>query len=482
MRKLLRKGAVVHASNPIFTNWMEKARADLALLTTEFPTGPYPCAGIPWFSTPFGRDGIITALQMLWLDPSLARGVLGYLAQHQATTYSAFRDSAPGKIMHETRAGEMASLNEVPFGLYYGGVDSTPLFVMLAGAYADRTGDRAFIDTLWPSLEAAMRWIETDGDSNNDGFVDYARGAETGLANQGWKDSNDSIFHADGSDPIGPIALVEVQGYVYASYMAMATLAGMRDDPAQAERWRDKAAAFREKADEAFWMEDKGTYALAIDGTGRVCAVRASNAGHLLYAGVPSQARAERAIADFLTPAFLNGFGVRTLATGRNPLQPDVLPQRFGVAARYGARRRGHGALRRTRRRGGASWVTSSRRRSSSGCVCPNCSAGFRDGAPATHPWGIPSPACLRLGRRASAFMMLQACLGVTIDHRTGIRIDRPRLPDGVDHLEIRNVDLQGRRATITFQRVGPGVVAYSDQHLGGSVPFAGTQGHAPSQ
>ena len=169
MRRLLRHGTTVRSTNPIFDAWMAKGRADLALLSTHFPTGPYPCAGIPWFSTPFGRDGIITALQMVWLDPSLARGVLGYLAQHQATEYSAFRDAAPGKIMHETRAGEMAALGEVPFGLYYGGVDSTPLFVMLAGAYAERTGDLAFIETLWPNLEAAMRWIATDGDSNGDG-------------------------------------------------------------------------------------------------------------------------------------------------------------------------------------------------------------------------------------------------------------------------------------------------------------------------
>ena len=298
MRRRLREGATVRGSNPVFSNWMEKSRADLALLTTQFPTGPYPCAGIPWFSTPFGRDGIITALQMLWLDPSLARGVLCYLAAHQATDYSAFRDAAPGKIMHETRSGEMADLGEVPFGLYYGGVDSTPLFVMLAGAYADRTGDFALIDALWPNLLAAMNWIETSGDSNGDGFVDYARAAETGLANQGWKDSNDSVFHADGSDPVGPIALVEVQGYVHAAHLAMARLAARRGEDDAATAWRAKADALRSRIEQKFWVEDKGFYALAIDGAGRACTPRTSNVGHLLYPGVPAADRAAQGAGD----------------------------------------------------------------------------------------------------------------------------------------------------------------------------------------
>jgi len=167
------RGAHISSPDQAFCAWLEQSRADIALLTTDLPTGPYPYAGVPWFSTPFGRDGILSAWQMLWLDPSLARGVLTYLAERQATDVSAFRDSQPGKIMHETRRGEMAAMKEIPFGLYYGGVDTTPLFVALAGAYLQRTDDGSLLERLWPALSAAVAWIEDYGDSNGDGLVDY---------------------------------------------------------------------------------------------------------------------------------------------------------------------------------------------------------------------------------------------------------------------------------------------------------------------
>ncbi|HLY78338.1 MAG TPA: glycogen debranching N-terminal domain-containing protein, partial [Caulobacteraceae bacterium] len=206
IRRRERRGATVHLSDDAHNAWFEQSRADLGLLVSDLPTGPYPFAGIPWFSTPFGRDGLLTAWEVLWLDPALAKGVLTYLASRQATHTSAFQDSQPGKIMHETRGGEMAAMKEIPFGLYYGGVDTTPLFVGLAGAFLRRTGDLEQIRALWPAMLRAIEWVEGDGDSNGDGLVDYQRGARTGLANQGWKDSEDSVFHADGRFPAGPIA------------------------------------------------------------------------------------------------------------------------------------------------------------------------------------------------------------------------------------------------------------------------------------
>ena len=300
MRQRSRRWARLSSPDHLFNAWVDRSRADLALLTTDLPTGPYPYAGIPWFSTPFGRDAIVTALQTLWLDSTLARGVLAYLALHQAQETSSFRDSAPGKIMHETRKGEMTALDELPFARYYGGVDTTPLFVLLAGAYADRTGDLAFIDELWPKLEASVAWIEQVTDSNPNGFLAYARGEESGLANQGWKDSGDSIFHEDGSFPNGPIALIEVQGYVFAALTAMAGLAARRGNAALASRWRSRADKLRLAVEQRFWMDNEGFYGIAVDGEGQLARVCASNVGHLLFAGLSDGERAARVAEQIL--------------------------------------------------------------------------------------------------------------------------------------------------------------------------------------
>src|SRR5262249_5270551 len=206
--------ATVDSSSERFNLWLRRPPADLRMLVATTPYGAYPYAGVPWFSTPFGRDGIITALQTLWVNPRIARGVLEYLAVTQADAVNEHQDAEPGKILHETRSSEMARLGEVPFGRYYGSVDATPLFVILAGAYFDRTGDTVFLSTLWPHVERALAWIDRYGDRDDDGFVEYARQSPSGLVHQGWKDSKDAIFHADGTLADGPIALCEVQAYV----------------------------------------------------------------------------------------------------------------------------------------------------------------------------------------------------------------------------------------------------------------------------
>jgi glycogen debranching enzyme len=459
MRRKRRRGSSLQVPHGPVRIWLEKSRADLALLTTDMPTGPYPFAGIPWFSTPFGRDGIVTALQTLWLDASLARGVLRFLGSTQAQTTSAFDDASPGKIMHETRKGELAVLGEVPFRRYYGGVDTTPLFVLLAGAYARRSGDLDLIDHLWPQLEAAMGWISGAGDSNRDGFIDYARANRTGLVNQGWKDSSDSVFHDDGRMAEPPIALVEVQGYVYAAQRAMAWLAERRGDARRARDWRRSAKQLRTAVEKRFWLPDLGFYAIAIDGTGEPCRVRASNAGHLLYTGLPSAQRAEKVIEQLISAAFNNGWGLRTLGHDQPRFNPmsyhngsvwphDTALCAAGMAA-YGHRRTA--ALLFSELFGAAIHF---------GMRLPELYCGFvrATGEP---PVGYPVACLPQAWSSGAAFMMLQSCLGITINGLDGVvRIDRPELPREIDRIALRQLDVGKARIDIAFERLGDRVTA----------------------
>lgn len=473
MRRVRRRGATLRSRNHVFDDWLEQSRADLALLTTELPTGPYPYAGIPWFSTPFGRDAIITSLQILWRDPSLARGVLAFLARHQAIDTSAFRDSAPGKIMHEARKGEMAATREVPFGLYYGGVDTTPLFIMLAGAYADRTADLDFIEEIWPALERAATWILDEADSNSDGLIDYARLADTGLANQGWKDSHDSVFHADGSDPTGPIALVEVQGYCYAALRAMAGLARHRELNGQDAFYLHAADTIRARTEERFWNAEGNYYALAIDGDGRPCNVRTTNAGHLLFTGLASPERAEAVIQTLMSPSLNSGWGFRTLAREEARFNPmsyhngSVWPHDTALClagmARYGER----AAVVQVLDQMFQAAVRFEGR-------LPELYCGFARHRHGDSPVGYPVACAPQAWASGSAFMALQAALGISIDGwKEEIRILRPHLPHGVEALEIRGLRVGSRAVNLTFQRLGEGAICYSDSHFGGRVPVS---------
>jgi glycogen debranching enzyme len=322
MRRSTAGATSIETSNHIFNEVLCQAMADLNMLMTETPQGRYPYAGIPWYSTTFGRDGLIAALQMLWIDPRIARGVLMRLAFHQAKSVDPLADAQPGKILHEMRGGEMAALREVPFAQYYGSVDSTPLFVLLAGLYVERTGDDETLVELWPAIEAALRWIDGAGDPDGDGFVEYQRASEQGLANQGWKDSYDAIFHADGQLAEGYIALAEVQGYVFAAKQLAARCALRMGLVEKAGQLATEAQALAARFEEAFWCEELGTYALALDGAKRPCRVRTSNAGQLLFTGIARQDRARMVAADLMRPHFFTGWGIRTVARGEARYNP----------------------------------------------------------------------------------------------------------------------------------------------------------------
>lgn len=468
MRRRRRRGASLRGPrSPRFNHWLDQSRADVAFLTTDLETGPYPYAGVPWFSTPFGRDGLITAWQMLWLDPSLARGVLAYLAARQATGTSAFQDAQPGKIMHETRLGEMARLGEVPFGLYYGGVDSTCLFVALAGSWFRRTGDVDFIRGLWPHLMAACDWMIEHGDSDGDGLIDYARAAETGLSNQGWKDSEDSISHADGRFPKGPIALLEVQGYAHAAWTAMAEL-GERLGHARAAEWRERAETVRGLVEDRFWMEDEDFYAIAIDGEGEPCRAIGSNAGHLLFTRLPAPDRAERVIRRLLTGEFRSGWGLRTLALGQARYNPmsyhngSVWPHDTAIAAagmaRYGEREAVGLLL-------GELYAAASHFH----MRLPELFCGFprRPGEP---PVAYPVACLPQAWAAGSVFLMLQASLGLDIDAESRtVALTEPVLPSGIDRLTVTGLQVGDSRLDLAFERLADHVVC-TPRHKTGDV------------
>jgi glycogen debranching enzyme len=462
MRERRRQGARITTNGRLFNAWIDKSRSDLALLSTPMKTGPYPYAGIPWFSTAFGRDGIITAWQILWFDPRLAKGVLSYLAEWQAADTSAFRDSEPGKIMHETRRGEMSVLGEVPFGRYYGGVDTTPLFVALAGAYAERTGDYAQLDKWWPALERAAGWITAKADHHPLGLISYARAMDGGLANQGWKDSGDSIFHADGSFPEGPVALIEVQGYAYAAYRTMAALTARRGDAEAAERWSRRAAALRAVVESRFWMEEHGFYGIALDGRNELCRVLASNPGHLLFTGLPRAERAELVARRLFSSDFFSGWGLRTLAIDQPRYNPmsyhngSVWPHDTALTA-LGLSYYGERADVVKLTAGLFEAATQFEMR------LPELFCGFPRAA-GEPP--VPYPvACLPQAWAAGAvFMMLQACLGLSISGEGAeVEIRNPTLPIGIDRLSISGLEIGDGAIDLTFERQGSRVAVHSN-------------------
>ncbi len=315
----------VSSDHDLFNLVVKRSVSDLRLLVNDGPDPGerYVAAGVPWFSTLFGRDALITAFQSLAFRPQLAVEILQVLAAHQATERDDWRDAEPGKILHELRAGEMARSGELPHTPYFGSIDSTPLWLVLFGATFDWTGDRALVEQLWPNAVAALEWIDRYGDRDGDGFVEYERRSERGLVNQGWKDSSDAIRDRTGKQAVAPIALAEVQGYVFDAKRRMAKLARVRGDEAMATRLDAEATELQKRFEAAFWVEDQRYYAMALDGEKRQADAIASNAGQCLWSGIVSPDRARDVIDHLLRPAMFSGWGIRTYAAdqpGYNPI------------------------------------------------------------------------------------------------------------------------------------------------------------------
>lgn len=458
MRQSTRGAASIETSNNIFNEMLCRSMADLNILMTDTPQGRYPYAGIPWYSTTFGRDGIITALQMLWIDPRVARGVLKRLALYQAKTVDPLADAEPGKILHEMRGGEMAALREVPFAQYYGSVDATPLFVLLAGLYVERTGDNETLAELWPSIEAALDWIDGPGDPDRDGFVEYRRASEEGLTNQGWKDSYDAIFHADGRLAEGYIALAEVQGYVFAGKRLAARCAVRMGLPERALQLEAEAQRLAERFEEAFWCDELGTYALALDGVKQPCRVRTSNAGQLLFTGIVRADRARMVAADLMQPHFFTGWGIRTVARGEARYNPmsyhdgSIWPHDNALIAlglaRYGIK---HSVEHVFKALFDAASYMDLRR-------LPELFCGFRR-EKGRGPTLYPVACAPQAWASATPFTLLEAALGLEFDARRGeIRLRNPRLPAFLNEMILRDLRLGSSSVDLCVRRHGDDV------------------------
>ena len=450
----------IMSSNDQFNDWINRSKSDLITMTTQTQYGLYPYAGVPWFSTPFGRDGIITAMECLWVEPELAKGVLQYLAHTQAKDFKDFQDAEPGKILHETRGGEMANTNEIPFKMYYGTIDATPLFVSLAGAYLERTNDVSTIQNLWPQIKHALYWIDNYGDIDGDGFVEYKTKSSKGLTNQGWKDSQDSVFYENGELAEDPIALCEVQAYAYDAKIRASQMAGILGELEYQEELRQQARALKRRFNELFWSESKQTYVLALDGHKRPCNVLSSNAGHCLFSGIATQDRAKVIAEKMMQENMFTGWGIRTIASNEPRYNPmsyhngSVWPHDNAMIAVGFSR---YGLMAEAVQTMTAIFDTSLFMQ---GKRLPELFCGFRrlkGKAPTLYPVAC-SPQAWAVG---AVFMLLQACLGMRIIAAENcIEFCQPALPPFLNDITITNLRINNKQIVLQIRRSSEGIDA----------------------
>ncbi len=464
-------GCSIATDNALCNRWLNQSLSDVRLMLTEKPEGPYPLAGVPWYSTEFGRDALITAMELLWLEPSIARGVLAFLAEVQATEIDSARVAEPGKIVHEIRRGEMANLREVPFGRYYGSVDSTPLFVMLASAYHDRTNDIAFLHSIWPAVERALKWIDDYGDADRDGFVEY-RPHPDGLRNQGWKDASDSVFHQDGSLAEGSIALCEVQGYVYAAKAGAARLAKTLGHTNHAVALERQAAELKSSFHQHFWSEQLNAFVIALDGRKHRCEIASSNSLQCLFTEIVGREEASKMAVRAFEPDFFSGWGIRTLARGQPRYNPmsyhngSVWPHDNALIAwglaKYGFVAEAGRIL--TAMHDLATYLPLGR--------LPELICGF-ERRPEEGPTLYPVACSPQAWSAGSVFLLIQAILGLSVAPlRQQILFSRPIVPQVLGAIRISNLAVGDGSLDVTLS-------AGQDQKEGTSVAVIRRSGQA---
>jgi glycogen debranching enzyme len=458
----LEQATVFETDNPDLNEMLERARRDIAMLLTASPCSDdgssqtYVAAGIPWYVALFGRDSLIAARDCLLLQPSLAVGILRLLARYQGKQDDPWRDEAPGKILHELRVGELARMNDIPHTPYYGTVDATPLWLMLLHDTYCWTHDRALLEELWLNALAALGWIDRGLASSPNGFLCYEAHPGKGLTHQGWKDSGDSAMYEDGRPAHAPLALAEVQGYVYQAKVRLAALAELRDETSLAIRLRDEAREFKRRFNQAFWQEDLGFCALALDGQGAPLRVVASNPGHCLEADLLTPPLAERVAARLMEPDMFNGWGIRTLssqAVAYNPMSyhnGSVWPHDNALIARgFAAMGRGEFALKIFGGLFDAGRLMFYKR-------LPELFCGFaRDFEHDVNPPVRYPVACSPQAWAASSvFALLQSLLNLrpVLDSQA-LRIREPQLPTGVNRLKLRRLRVGASLLDLEFKR-----------------------------
>jgi glycogen debranching enzyme len=453
-----RKGGATFASdNLLLVKALERGLADLRLLRSTLRGRTFIAAGIPWFATLFGRDSLIAALDLLPFAPEVARDTLYLLAGFQADRVDQWKDAEPGKILHELRVGEMARIDAIPHSPYYGTVDATPLFLIVLAQYVAWTGDLALFGELGDHVHRALQWIDRYGDPDGDGYIEYRSASEHGLINQGWKDSGNAIIDEQGRIAKPPIAMVEVQAYVYAAKLALAELFARRGDPGTAGRLRQEAAALRERFDRDFWVESLGCYAMALEAKKQPLRVVSSNAGHALWCGIAPPERAARVVERLMADDMFSGWGVRTLSQrcqGYNPIGyhlGTVWPhdnalvgaglKRYGFAAEAG--RIFDGIL-------AAAGEFEHHR-------LPELWTGFSRASYGT-PIRYPVACHPQAWAAGSLPFLLRHLLGVepaALDGRLHIR--RPTLPGALDWLEVHGVRVGAASVDLRFDRPDSG-------------------------
>ncbi len=454
----------IETGNNVFDLVVQRGLRDLRSLHTRTRYGDIVVGGIPWYASPFGRDALISCYEALMIKPELARDSLSFLAAFQGTKVDDWRDEEPGKILHEIRQGEMARMNEIPHTPYYGSVDSTPLFLILMSEYLKWTGDMAFFEKLRENVEAALRWIDLYGDLDGDGLVEFERRSSIGLLNQFWKDSGDSILLPGGRLPCPPVATVETQGYVYYAQRRMGELYVSLGEEERGRELLARAEEVRRKVEELFWDEELGFYVIALDGNKNPVRTVSSNAGQLLFTGLPSPERAKRVIARMTNHDMFSGWGIRTLSEREHYYNPmsyhngSIWPHDNAIILRGMKRYQEDQACIQVV---GGLFKACTRM---SNLRLPELFCGFRRTS-LDEPVPYPVACSPQAWSSAAMFLILQSILGLSPAAPEGVLyVNNPCLPPWLEQVRLRNL------------RVGNACVGMLFKHEHGSTVFSVTE------